>query len=100
MVKPDPRCSWQGHSRRVGADVGDKSTGSRVVRPLRIIDDPPRIPLFCGSKKTKGHEFKFLLLGVQFRERSQFSLTLSISDTCLTPSWCLSLISVLFHLCL
>jgi len=26
-VKPDPRCSWQDHSRRVGDDVGDEITG-------------------------------------------------------------------------
>jgi len=24
-VDPDPRCSWKGHSRRVGAGVGDDS---------------------------------------------------------------------------
>jgi len=36
-VKPDPRCFQKGHSRRVGAGVGDESTGSRsVVPPLRI----------------------------------------------------------------
>ena len=36
-VKPDPRCSWQDHSRRVSGDVGDESTESRsVVQPLRI----------------------------------------------------------------
>jgi len=34
-VKLDPGCSWQGHSRRVGAGVGDESTESRgVVQPL------------------------------------------------------------------
>jgi len=32
VVKPDPHCSWKGHSRRVGADVGDESAEScRVV---------------------------------------------------------------------
>jgi len=36
-VEPDPCFFWQGHPRRVGAGVGDKSTESRVVvRPLRI----------------------------------------------------------------
>ena len=36
-VKPEPRCSWRGHSRMVGADVGDESTESRsVVQPLHI----------------------------------------------------------------
>ena len=38
-VKPDPHCSWQGHSRRVGADVGDGSTepcSVVIVQPLRI----------------------------------------------------------------
>jgi len=30
-VKLDPLCSWQGHSRRVGADDGDESTESRSV---------------------------------------------------------------------
>jgi len=36
-VKPDPRCSLKGHSRRVGADVGDESAESRsVVQPHRI----------------------------------------------------------------
>jgi len=30
-VKPDPRCSWQGHSSRVGAHVGDESTESHSV---------------------------------------------------------------------
>jgi len=33
-VKPDPRCSWKGHSRSVGADVGDESKESRsIVQP-------------------------------------------------------------------
>jgi len=36
-VKPDPRCSWKGHPRRVDADVGDESAEScGVVQPLRI----------------------------------------------------------------
>ena len=36
-VKLDPRCSWQGHSGRVGAGVGNESTESRkVVQPLRL----------------------------------------------------------------
>ena len=36
-VKPDSRFSWQGHSRRVGAGVGDESAEScRVVQPLHI----------------------------------------------------------------
>jgi len=36
-VKPDTRCSLQGHSRRVGADVGNESAESpSVVQPLRI----------------------------------------------------------------
>jgi len=40
-VKPDPRCSWQGHLRRVGAEVGDESTKSRsALQSLRI---PPVI---------------------------------------------------------
>ena len=35
-VKPDPRCSWQDHSRRVSADVGNESTGSlSVLQSLR-----------------------------------------------------------------
>ena len=36
-IRPGQRCSWQGHSRRVGAHVGVESTefGS-VVQPLRI----------------------------------------------------------------
>ena len=37
VVKVDPRCSWKGHSRKVGAGVGDESTESRsVVQPLRL----------------------------------------------------------------
>jgi len=37
VVKPKPRCSQKGHSRRVGAGVGDESTESRsVVQPFRI----------------------------------------------------------------
>jgi len=37
-VKSDPCCAWQGHSRRVGADVGDESTVSRsVLQPLHIL---------------------------------------------------------------
>ena len=36
-VKPDPCCSWQGLSRRVGASVGYESTVSRsVVETLHI----------------------------------------------------------------
>jgi len=36
-VEYDPRCSWQGHSRRVGSGVRDYSTEScGVVQPLRI----------------------------------------------------------------
>ena len=36
-VQPDPRCSWKGHSRRLGFGVGDESTESRSVDlPLRI----------------------------------------------------------------
>jgi len=30
-AKPAPRCSWQVHSRRMGAYVGDVSTESRSV---------------------------------------------------------------------
>jgi len=34
-VKPNPGCSWEGHSRRVGAGVGDENAEScGVVRPL------------------------------------------------------------------
>jgi len=37
LVKPDPRCSWEGHSWRVGAGVGDESTEYRKVdQPLRL----------------------------------------------------------------
>jgi len=37
-VKPDPGCSWQGHSRRVGAGVGDESAESgSVLQPPRIL---------------------------------------------------------------
>jgi len=37
VLKSDSRCSWQEHSRRVGANVGDKSTESRsALQPLRI----------------------------------------------------------------
>jgi len=36
-VKPDPGFSWEGHSRGVGAGVGDENAEScGVVRPLRI----------------------------------------------------------------
>jgi len=36
-VKPDPGSSWEGHSRRVGAGVGDESVECcGVVCPLRI----------------------------------------------------------------
>ena len=35
--KPDPRCSWEDHSERVGVGVGDESTESRkVVQPLHL----------------------------------------------------------------
>jgi len=35
--KPDPHCSWESHSGKVGAGVGDESTESRkTVRPLRL----------------------------------------------------------------
>jgi len=38
VIKPDPCSSWEGHSERVGASVGDESAEScRVVRPLRIL---------------------------------------------------------------
>jgi len=37
VVKPDPGSSWEGHSGRVGAGVGDESMESRrVLQPLRI----------------------------------------------------------------
>jgi len=37
VVKPDPGCSWKGHSERVGAGVGVESAEPRsVVQPLRI----------------------------------------------------------------
>jgi len=37
VLKPDHGSPWQGHSRRMGAGVGDKSTDSRgVVQPLDI----------------------------------------------------------------
>jgi len=37
-LKPDPRCPWQSHSSRVGANVGGESTESRsVVQKLRIL---------------------------------------------------------------
>ena len=36
-VKPETQCSWEGHSRRVGAGVGDENAEPRsVVHPLRI----------------------------------------------------------------
>ena len=36
-VKPDPGSSWQGHSGRVGARVGDESAEScGAFQPLRI----------------------------------------------------------------
>ena len=36
-VEPDSSFSWEGHSERVGAGVGDESTGPRkVVQPLRL----------------------------------------------------------------
>jgi len=63
----DPRRSWQGHSRRMGDDVGDESTESRsVVQLLRI---PPVIRpehrtsvvvrddwwlMSCGAADTNG----------------------------------------------
>ena len=35
--RSDPGCSWKGHTRRVGADVGDESTVyDSVLQPLRI----------------------------------------------------------------
>ena len=45
-VKPEPRCSWRGHSRRVGADVEDESAEScRVFQPPpHSIGDPPSAP--------------------------------------------------------
>jgi len=48
-VKRDPGCSWVGHSRRVGAGVGDKSTESRsVVQPLRL----PLVILDGSERRT------------------------------------------------
>jgi len=44
-VKPDPRCSWEGHTRRVGAGVGDESTESCGVV------QPPRIPLVIRPER-------------------------------------------------
>jgi len=36
-VKPDPRCSWEGHSGRMGAGVRDKNAKShKIVQPLLI----------------------------------------------------------------
>jgi len=36
-VKSDPNCSWQGHSSRLVADIGDESTESRsVLQSLRV----------------------------------------------------------------
>jgi len=36
-VKPDPRCSWEGHSGRVGAgDVDGNMESRKVVQPLRL----------------------------------------------------------------
>jgi len=36
-AKRDPRCSWQGLSRRVGSDVGNERTESRsFLQPLGI----------------------------------------------------------------
>jgi len=36
-VKPDPLCSWEGHTRRVGAGARDENAEScGVVQPLRI----------------------------------------------------------------
>jgi len=37
-VKPDPDCSWEGHSEGLGDSVGDKSAEScGVVLPLRVL---------------------------------------------------------------
>ena len=36
-VKPDPGCSWEGHSEGVGSGVGDENAEScGAVHPLRI----------------------------------------------------------------
>jgi len=36
-VKPDPGSSWEGHSGRMGASVGDENAEScGIVRPLRF----------------------------------------------------------------
>jgi len=37
-VKPDPGCSWEGHSEGLGAGVGNENAEScGVVRPLCIL---------------------------------------------------------------
>ena len=45
-IKPEPRCSWQGHSRRVGADESTESRSVASTTP-HSIGDPPREPHFC-----------------------------------------------------
>jgi len=52
-IKPKPRCSWQGHSRRVDVDVDDESTDARSVSPTtpHSIGAPPRAPHFCCQMK-------------------------------------------------
>jgi len=47
VVKPDPRCSWQGNFKRLGADVRDESTEScSALLPLRM----PSV--ICPERRT------------------------------------------------
>jgi len=52
-VKPDPRCSWEGHSGRVGTEVDNESTESReVVQPLcfPLVIRAPHVCCCCHMK--------------------------------------------------
>jgi len=47
-VRPDPRCSWEGHSERVGAGVGMKMRSLVGLTTTHSTGDPPIAPhLYC-----------------------------------------------------
>jgi len=86
VVKLDPHCSWQGHSRMVGADVRDESMVSHsVLQPTCI---PSVIsPVCCTtvvvvswSDKLWCGRYKWVLRFHVMHSNSMDRLTLSKTD--------------------
>jgi len=91
-VKPDPRCSWQSHSKRVCAGVRDKSTESRsalqqlripsVIRPNRRTSVVVRWTTSCAAGTNGCFDLRCRAFPPGERVRAEWSKRPSSSTAC------------------